>query len=63
MTGTEEQLTEQQKLQEAELYKKMYLHLIRGTLKAQRILKQTIQECEEIFISFPEQEKEKQREG
>lgn len=35
-------------------YQKMYLHLMRETEKAVRILTQAQQDCEEIFLNSPE---------
>lgn len=36
-------------------YKEMYLHLARETEKAVRILIEAQQECEEMYISAPEE--------
>lgn len=35
-------------------YKKMYLHLMRDTEKAIRLLIQAQQDCEEMYLSTPE---------
>ena len=37
-------------------YKEMYLHLMRETEKAVRILTQAQQDCEELYLSAPEPE-------
>lgn len=37
-------------------YKEMYLHLMRETEKAVRIMIQAQQECEEMYLSAPEPE-------
>ena len=37
-------------------YKEMYLHLARETEKAVRILVKAQQECEEMYISAPEED-------
>ena len=37
-------------------YKEMYLHLMRETEKAMRILIKAQQDCEELYLSVPEPE-------
>lgn len=38
--------------EEKNIYKKMYFHMVRETLKAQTILEKALQECEEYYISL-----------
>lgn len=44
-------------------YREMYLEMVRGTEKAINILIDVQQKCEEMYISSPETEAEKEREN
>ena len=44
-------------------YREMYLEMFRGTEKAINILIDVQQKCEEMYISSPETEAEKEREN
>lgn len=42
---------EEKRADEEARYQKMYLRMVRAALDVEEILKQAMQECEEIFIS------------
>ena len=44
-------------------YREMYLEMVRGTEKAINILIDVKKKCEEMYISSPETEAEKEREN
>ena len=42
-----------------ERYKKMYLRMVRAALDMEKLMHEAMQECEEIFIAEPDEDKAK----